>query len=176
MPAYSTDRGKRFTKYEGNPVLGQITGGNRDPKVIYHEPSQQWVMVLYVEQPRPPNAPNTSGPLHTIQFFTSKNLKDWTYTSKIDGLFECPDLFPLAVDDEAAQTKWVLTAASSEYIVGSFDGQTFTPETAKLPGHRGRGFYAQAFSDLPNRARVQIGGCGLTQVCHSIRRCRCRWN
>lgn len=153
--AYSTDRGQTFTKYEGNPVLGQITGGNRDPKVIYHEPTEQWVMVLYVEEPRPPNA---SGPLHTIQFFTSKNLKDWTYTSKIDGLFECPDLFPLAVDAAAANTKWILTGASSEYFVGSFDGQTFQPQTPKLPGHRGRGFYAaQTFSDLPKSRRVQIG-------------------
>lgn len=156
--AYSTDHGKTFTKYDGNPVIGQITGGNRDPKVIYHEPSKKWVMVLYVEQPGQPDASNKSTPKHTIQFFTSANLKDWTRTSEIDGLFECPDLFPLPLNQNESQTKWILTAASSEYLVGSFDGKTFTPETAKLPGHRGRGFYAaQTFSDLPKSRRVQIG-------------------
>ena len=156
--AYSTDRGKTFTKYAMNPILGQITGGNRDPKVIYHEPSKQWVMTLYVERPDQLDAATKKPPLHTIQFFTSTNLKDWKYTSQIDGLFECPDLFPLAVDGDASQSKWVLTAASSEYVVGSFDGQTFVPETPKLPGHRGRGFYAaQTFSDVPKSRRVQIG-------------------
>jgi sucrose-6-phosphate hydrolase SacC (GH32 family) len=45
-------------------------------------------------------------------------------------------------------------------MVGSFDGTTFTPETAKLTGHRGSGFYAaQTFSDVPNSdgRRIQIG-------------------
>ncbi|MEZ6126079.1 MAG: glycoside hydrolase family 32 protein, partial [Planctomycetaceae bacterium] len=46
--AYSTD-GRHFTKFADNPVLEQITQGNRDPKVVWHAPSRQWVMVLYVE-------------------------------------------------------------------------------------------------------------------------------
>lgn len=46
--AYSVD-GRTFTKYSNNPVIKEVTGGNRDPKVIWHEPSQRWVMVLYAE-------------------------------------------------------------------------------------------------------------------------------
>jgi hypothetical protein len=88
--AHSTD-GRNFTKYSGNPVLAQITSGNRDPKVIWHEPSKQWVMVLYVE---------LDG-VHTIHFFTSPNLKDWEFVSKTDGFFECPDFFELPVDGDA---------------------------------------------------------------------------
>jgi sucrose-6-phosphate hydrolase SacC (GH32 family) len=44
--------------------------------------------------------------------------------------------------------------------VGGFDGERFKPETPKLPGHRGRGFYAaQTFSDVPQKdgRRIQIG-------------------
>jgi len=153
--AYSTD-GRTFTKYAGNPVLKQITGGNRDPKVFWHEPTQKWVMVLYVE---------LQGK-HTIHFFTSPNLRDWTQSSITEGiagtayLFECPDFFELAIDGDSTNKKWVLLGANSEYAVGTFDGTEFTPEQIKLPGHRGRGFYApQTFSDIPKTdgRRVQIG-------------------
>jgi len=147
--ASSTD-GRTFTKFSGNPVVKEITAGNRDPKVLWHEPTRRWVMTLYVE----------TNKTHTIYFLTSPNLKDWTVTSRTEGFFECPDLFELPVDGNTARRKWVLTAASSEYMVGAFDGLKFTPETAKLPGHRGRGFYAaQTFSDIPaaDGRRIQIG-------------------
>jgi sucrose-6-phosphate hydrolase SacC (GH32 family) len=147
--AYSTDGGKTFTKYAGNPIVKEITPGNRDPKVIWHEPTKRWVMTLYVELAKK----------HTIHFLTSPNLKDWTVRGKIEGFYECPDLFELPVD-KVGEKKWVLTAGSSEYMVGAFDGERFTPESPKLPGHRGRGFYAaQTFSDIPAKdgRRIQIG-------------------
>lgn len=145
--AYSTD-GRNFTKYEGNPILKQITPGNRDPKVIWHEPTQRWVMVLYVE---------VEG-VHTMQFFTSTDLKAWTFTSQTDHFFECPDFFELPVDGDESNKKWVLIGASSEYRIGSFDGEKFTPESPMIPGHRGKGFYAaQAFSDVPDGRRILMG-------------------
>jgi sucrose-6-phosphate hydrolase SacC (GH32 family) len=145
----SSNDGRTYTKFSGNPVVKEITGGNRDPKVIWHEPTQKWVMALYVTQPEKK---------HTIHFLGSPNLKDWTALSQTDGFYECPDFFELPVDGDASKKKWVLTAASSEYMVGSFDGTKFTPETEKLKGHRGRGFYAaQTFSDEPQGRRIQIG-------------------
>lgn len=152
--AHSTD-GRTFTKYEGNPVVAQFTPGNRDPKVFGHEPTQQWVMTLYVEE----KAPNGQA-AHTIRFLTSPDLKTWTSQSTTEGFFECPDFFELPVDGDAANKKWVLIGASSEYQVGSFDGKAFTPESPKLPGHRGRGFYAaQSFSDIPasDGRRILVG-------------------
>ena len=154
--AYSTD-GRTFTKYAANPVIPQITEGNRDPKVMWHAPTKQWIMVLYV---------GLAGGQHTVHFFKSPNLRQWTLSSVTEGipntsfLFECPDFFELPVDGDAAQKKWVLLGANSEYAVGSFDGSRFNPEQSKLPGHRGRGFYApQTFSDIPapDGRRIQIG-------------------
>ncbi len=155
--AYSTD-GRNFNKFSGNPVVNQITAGNRDPKVFWHEPTKKWVMLLYVELPEKK---------HTAHFFTSPNLREWTLASiregGIDGdrfLFECPDLFELPIDGDASKKKWVLTAANSEYAIGTFDGTSFTPETSKLPDVRGRGFYAaQTYSDIPDGRRIQIGWC-----------------
>lgn len=151
--AYSTD-GRTFTKFAGNPVVNNVTGGNRDPKVFWHAPTKCWVQALYVEKER----------RHTVHFFTSPNLREWTLASITEGtpgtnfLYECPDIFELPLDGDATRKKWVLTAANSDYAVGTFDGKRFTAETPALPGHRGRGFYAaQTFSDEPKGRRVQIG-------------------
>ena len=152
--AWSTD-GRTFTKYAGNPVVKEITHGNRDPKVFWHEPTKRWVMVLYVTQP---------GKGHTMQFLTSPNLREWTQASAVEGLpntnylYECPDFFELAVDGDPARKKWVLLGASTEYAIGTFDGATFTPEASRLPGQRGKGFYAaQSFNDVPDGRRIFIG-------------------
>lgn len=150
--AYLPERGSRPVKYSRNPILKELTPGNRDPKVIWHEPTSQWVMVLYVERDKK----------HYIDFFTSSNLKQWTRTSGLESFYECPDFFELPVTatngEPTGERYWVLTGASSEYMLGSFDGKAFTPATGKLPGHRGKGFYAaQTYSDAPDGRRVQIG-------------------
>ncbi len=151
--AYSTD-GRIFTKYAGNPVLGNITDGNRDPKVFWHAPTKRWIQVLYVGK--------DGG--HTVHFFTSPNLRDWTLASATPGLpkssflYECPDFFELPLDGDPQKKKWVLMGANTEYAVGVYDGTTFVQETTALPGHRGKGYYApQTFSDEPKNRRIQIG-------------------
>lgn len=154
--AYSLD-GRVFKKYEQNPIVPQITGGNRDPKVFWHEPSKQWVMVLYV---------TLDGGKHTVHILTSKNLKQWETKSVVEGeantnfLYECPDFFELAIDGNAAQKMWVMLGANSEYGLGTFDGSQFRMHAKRLTGHRGRGFYAaQSFSDIPaeDGRRILIG-------------------
>lgn len=155
--AYSLD-GRNFTKYDKNPIVPQITRDNRDPKVFWHEPTQKWIMVLYVEKPVG---------RHSVHFLKSENLKEWEVASVTEGdpvgrpfLFECPDFFELPIDNDPSNKKWVLTAANGEYAIGTFDGERFSPETTRWPGHQGRGFYAaQTFSDIPAQdgRRIQIG-------------------
>jgi fructan beta-fructosidase len=142
---YSNDRGRTWTEFEGNPV---VKHEGRDPRLLWFEPGQHWVMCLYDEH----------GGGRYIAFYTSQDLKRWEFQSRIEGFYECPDLFELPVDGNPAQRRWVLTAASSEYRVGRFDGKVFTPETPKLPGHRGESFYAaQTYSDVPDGRRIQVG-------------------
>ena len=43
--AYSTDRGRTWTKYAGNPVLDDADREFRDPKVFWYEPDREWRMV-----------------------------------------------------------------------------------------------------------------------------------
>jgi sucrose-6-phosphate hydrolase SacC (GH32 family) len=144
--AYSNDRGRTLTVYEGNPVLGHINGGNRDPKVIWHTPTAQWVMALYLDD-------------REMGFFTSKDLKSWEFQSKIKCFHECPELFALPVDGDRDNEKWILYGGSGEYLVGHFDGKEFRSETDAIRFHYGNCFYAsQTFTNIPKSdgRRIQI--------------------
>ncbi len=145
--AYSNNRGRSWTKYEDNPVIEQIVGSNRDPKVIWHEATQKWVMALYLDA-------------NDFALFGSPNLKEWTRLSdvKIPDT-ECPDIFELPIDGDAENTRWVFWGASGKYYIGNFDGTTFTPECDVLRADYGANFYAaQTWSDVPasDGRRIQI--------------------
>ncbi|MDH7461682.1 hypothetical protein QEG73_10345 [Chitinophagaceae bacterium 26-R-25] len=152
--AWSTD-GRTFHKLD-HAVVPRINKDNRDPKVVWHEPSKKWVMVVWVERD---NAQNS------IQILTSPDLKNWKEAGVVYGgkgddryLFECPEFYELPVDGNANEKKWVLTAANGEYAVGTFDGEKFTPEEEKLFNQRGRDYYAsQTYSNEPKGRRVEIG-------------------
>ncbi|HPD16225.1 MAG TPA: glycoside hydrolase family 32 protein [Planctomycetota bacterium] len=145
--AFSNDRGRTFTDYERNPV---VKHAGRDPKLVWYAPGKHWVMAVYDEH----------AGKQWIAFHSSPNLKDWTLQSRIEGYFECPEIFELPVDGDKARTRWVVYAADGAYAVGSFDGKSFTPDH---PGkHRfnwGNCFYAsQTFSNIPpeDGRRIQI--------------------
>jgi len=146
--AFSNDRGRTFTKYSGNPVQDLIEPMNRDPKVIWHEPSNQWVIVLYLEE-------------SVMGFFTSKDLKSWKLQSKYgrENLHECPELFQLAIDGNQQNKKWILYAGNGRYDIGQFDGKKFIPETKEIEFCYGNCFYAsQTFNNVPEEdgRRIQM--------------------
>ncbi len=137
--AYSNDRGRTWTKYAQNPVLKHVAGDNRDPKVFWHEPGRKWIMALFLDG-------------NSYALFGSPNLKDWTRLCDVPvpGGGECPDFFPLPVDGDRKNVKWVFWAANNSYLLGSFDGTTFKREAGPLTGHWGKNRYAaQTFSDIP---------------------------
>ena len=145
--AFSNDRGRTFTDYPGNPVVRNV---GRDPRIFWYAPSNHWSMVVYNEAPGLPRG---------FAFYSSTNLREWTYQSRISDFFECPDLFPLPVDGQTNRIKWILNDASGDYLIGQFDGVRFTPETGKLKGNGGNAFYAsQTFTEMPagDSRRVQI--------------------
>lgn len=148
---YSTDKGRTWTEFDQNPV---VVHNGRDPRLLWHAESQQWVMVLY-DEPGPKQ--------QDITFFTSPDLKNWMYRSRLEGFFECPDLVKLAVDGDAAKSMWMVYGANAEYLLGSFDGAVFTPdrrihpEGKKLKLWHDRFYAAQTVSHMPDGRCVQIG-------------------
>ena len=147
--AYSLDKGRTWTKYEGNPVIDSKDKWNskdtRDPKVFWYDPNKEWVMVLNERDG------------HSI--YTSANLKDWKYESHTTGFWECPELFELPVDGDKNNKKWVMYGASGTYMTGSFDGKKFTPESGKHYYTTGAIYAAQTYANIPDSdgRRIQIG-------------------
>ncbi|OBA08281.1 beta-fructosidase [Paenibacillus polymyxa] len=170
--AYSTDRGRTWQYPVDRSIVIENPGQNendpgnwdfRDPKVVRDEAHQRWIMVV-------------SGGDH-IRFFTSTNLIDWNWTDNFGygeyirgGVWECPDLFRLAVDKKNTY-KWVLmisTGASTntqgsdaEYFIGEVtaDGKfknDLSPGKV-LKTDWGKEFYASmSFFNVPGGRRIML--------------------
>ena len=159
--AYSLDNGRTFTKYSGNPVImAEDTPDFRDPKVFWDHQTRQWKVVLAAGQ--------------EVQFYSSPNLKDWTYDSSFglaygnhNGVWECPDLIRLPFE---GKDKWVLLlninpggpfgGSATQYFVGDFDGHKFTcesmPKVTKWLDY-GKDHYATvSFSNAPDGRTVVL--------------------
>lgn len=131
--AYSTDAGRTWKMFEGNPVLpNQGVKDFRDPKVFWHDETAKWIMILAVSD-------------HT-ELWASDNLKQWSKLSEFGreygahgGVWECPDLFELPANGNSR--KWVMLVSinpggpnggsATQYFTGDFDGKTFTPDNAR---------------------------------------------
>ena len=128
--AYSTDGGLTFTKY--GTVLDIGSAEFRDPKVFWYAPAKAWRMVV------------VKATEHKVSIYSSPDLKKWTHLSDfgpagaVGGVWECPDLFPLAVDGNPRNVKWVMVVnlnpggiaggSGGQYFIGDFDGTTFTSD------------------------------------------------
>ncbi len=137
--AYSNDRGRTWAKYAGNPVVPHIAADNRDPKVIWYAPENKWVMALYLDG-------------NGYALLSSKDLKKWQRMSSVTvpGTGECPEFFEIPLDGDKQNTRWVFYGGTGAYLVGKFDGKTFTPESGPHPLHHGNAWYAsQTYTGIP---------------------------
>ena len=130
--AWSNDRGRTFTKYEGNPVLADPAHRDyRDPKVAWID--DKWVMSLATGE--------------VITFYGSKDLKNWEKLSEFGrgigshaAVWECPDLLRMEYNGEE---KWVLLVSINpggpnggsvtQYFIGDFDGKEFHADPLPYP-------------------------------------------
>ena len=160
--AYSLDNGDSWTKYKGNPVI--VNPGIkdfRDPKVFWNDKLGVWSMLLVAGD--------------HMQIWNSPDLKKWEQVSKFGkdkgahgGVWECPDMFPLAVEG-TDEEKWVLLisinpgapngGSGTQYFIGDFDGKTFTTEQGSSRWiDLGRDNYAGVtYNNAPNSDRIFIG-------------------
>ena len=159
---YSTDNGKTFTKYEGNPVITSNVPDFRDPHMFWNEDIKKWNMILAAGQ--------------HMEIYTSDNLKDWKLESSFGekygnhgGVWECPDLMKMKVRGTDKE-KWMLICninpggpfggSATQYFIGDFDGYKFTceskPEVTKWMDY-GKDHYATVtFDNAPAGRRVAI--------------------
>lgn len=120
---YSTDNGYKFTVFDGNPVMPSPNPGAkpsfRDPKIIWDAAAGHWVTAL-AEGDR-------------IGFYTSPNLKTWTFVSSFSpgdngvdlGTLECPDLFQIDLDGNSGSRTWILSMGANGYLRGRTTGTVY---------------------------------------------------
>ena len=171
--AYSLDNGRTFTKYAGNPVImAEDTPDFRDPKVFWDHQTRQWKVVLAAGQ--------------EVQFYSSSNLKDWTYDSSFglaygnhNGVWECPDLIRLPFE---GKDKWVLLlninpggpfgGSATQYFVGSYDGKTFKcddlPTVTRWMDYGKDHYAAVTWSSAPDGRAVAIAWMSNWQYANSV--------
>nr|WP_299387508.1 glycoside hydrolase family 32 protein [Allomuricauda sp.] len=160
--AFSLDNGDTWTKYEGNPVIGNSGIKDfRDPKVFWHEATDQWIMALVAGD--------------HAKFYSSPDLKAWVHISDFGknhgahgGVWECPDLFPIKVEG-SDEVKWVLIisinpgapngGSGTQYFVGEFDGNKFTTdqEETKWLDYGTDNYAGVTYNNTPNNERIFIG-------------------
>lgn len=160
--AYSLDNGDTWTKYEGNPVIGNDGIKDfRDPKVFWDTNSRQWIMSLVAGD--------------HLQLWGSTDLKRWSKLSEFGkdkgahgGVWECPDLFPLKVEG-SDEEKWVLLismnpgapngGSGTQYFIGEFDGEKFTTDQTETKWlDWGTDNYAGVtYSNAPDNELIFIG-------------------
>jgi fructan beta-fructosidase len=171
--AFSLDKGRTFTKYQGNPVVRNPGIKDfRDPKVIWDQENKQWVMVFAAYD--------------KVLFYTSSNLRDWTKSGEfgIEGdtrLWECPDMFPLKVEG-SDEIKWVLITSilkeapnggtATAYFVGDWDGNAFIgdPDNLKWLDYGTDNYAFVTWSDIPESdgRRLGIGWMSNWQYAQSV--------
>jgi levanase/fructan beta-fructosidase len=161
--AYSTDNGMTWQRYENNPVLDLEMKDFRDPKVVWNTTNEAWVMS--VVKPHE----------FTVAFYQSQDLKSWELLSEFtnkngtDGVWECPDLFPLPVNNNPAEIKWVLLVSvnpggvtggsGTQYFIGDWDGKVFTADdrTTRWLDYGRDNYAGVTFNDAPDNRRIYLG-------------------
>ncbi|MBQ8381742.1 MAG: glycoside hydrolase family 32 protein [Clostridia bacterium] len=152
--AYSKDHGVTWIKpdlsIDKNIVISNA--GNkygrdfRDPKIFRYD--DKWFMVVAGGRAR---------------LFTSDNLIDWTLACDMGFDSECPDFYPLAVDGDENNIKWVYTASGDWYIIGRLEekenGQyQFVQESERIACNGGGEVYAtQSFYNDGSGLNRRIG-------------------
>ncbi len=164
--AYSNDRGYSMTDYEDNPVLIHKGARIDTPRPFWYEPTKSWIAPTY-DFFKDENGKR----LRCVGFYSSENLKDWKYESRVeqdkwgDELCGCVDFFQLPVDGDPRNKKWVMIMIDGSYIIGTFDGHKFYTLAGKPATTSDRimslviqgNYYAtQTWHNMPNDRRVQI--------------------
>lgn len=144
--AASTDGGYTYYLFSHEATVPTLNGqGFRDPRLFRYE--DHYVMAVYETDANNKNC---------VSFYVSDNFHEWKLASRNENLYECPDIFPLPVED-TDETKWVLYGADGIARIGDFDGYHFIESGQSNPLDYGNATYAgQTWSHDPNGKRIHI--------------------
>ncbi|KAG1650202.1 Levanase [Nymphon striatum] len=149
--AYSLDNGDTWTKYDGNPVIGNDGIKDfRDPKVLWDEVNHVWVMALVAGD--------------HLQLWNSKDLKNGP--NEVEGTDEEKWVLLISINPGAPNG-----GSGTQYFIGDFDGEKFTTDQTETKwldwgtdNYAGvtynvlpKGYYGDTYKNDPKQDRIFIG-------------------
>lgn len=174
----STDGGWNFVGIEENPVVvvqddtkEVLPRDQRDPKIFWLDSEKCFIMVVYLQRRVIPGD-DSSKIYPSMEFYSSKDMKNWTLFQRLEKKdiiedlkrqgkdtacleelelypHECPNLIPMECNGE---TYWVFHGGDSRYVIGKFEGLHYTVIHAPLePMSYGPCFYAGQTIENVNR-------------------------
>ena len=138
--AFSRDGGDTWQTYEGNPVIPNYGTKNfLDPKLFWYEPTRRWIAFI--------------GGMGKMRIYSSPNARQWDFESVVEEFAaggHTADVFQLPVNGDPNNLKWVWSNTGTRFVVGTFDGHKFTPETDFISlASEPDAMAAQSWSDMP---------------------------
>ena len=150
--AFSNDGGKSFQKYENNPVIDHVISYNRDPKIVWVEEINKYLIVLYLHEEK-------------YGLFVSDNMLEWMLLQEIQipNESECPDIYNFKVGNKIY---WVIIGASDKYIVGLFRNGKFVPQTQERQlSYSPHSYAGQSFSGIDDGRVIRVAWQKLKMPC-----------
>lgn len=136
--AVSTDRFRTIRKYKNEAILQKEFKGDRDPKVIFCEELDCYVMALY---------------LHDSDYalYQSEDLVHWEkfFTYTLAGEVEFPDILPFR--SESGRMKYIVTSNTDHYVVMEVENGNFVIKEDLKPLFYGSKNHSPiSFSGIPD--------------------------
>ncbi len=152
--AYSNDQGKNWNIHANKIGLPseEITLQSV-PRVFWYQQGAHYVMILH-------RRPETDERTRGFSVYNALDGLNWTFESHIPGFKGTPDLFELFANSRPEEAKWVLMEGDGSYVVGTFNGKVYTPESIRMKSDFGSDYTApRIFANLPEAENriLQLG-------------------
>ena len=115
-----------------------------EPYVFWYKPGRKWVMFAYDRAEK------------MMHILNAEDGVNWKETSSFNYTYGYPQVMQLPVDRKPDVTRWVLITEKGTYMLGDFDGETFSIKSAVKSLNRGKKIGGTIMVDDQKNNRVLV--------------------